>query len=450
MASPEVISDIKTRIRKNRVLTIADALLARDAGLLPITGVERLSMNDGIIYEPADLAQRGERPARAPSPSTQLSLTRARGTLRCLVILVDFDDNPAATPPHHFETLLFDPANPNSMRSFYRDMSYGKLDIEGVVTPWLRAPHPYSYYTNGTSGTGHTFPNNTPGLLHDMLDIYTATGSFQGFDLNGDGYVDGLFLVHAGMGAEADSDAQTRGGKIWSHKWVLPQAYMNSGLKAYAYFTAPEDGKLGVFAHEFGHFLGLPDLYDTSYRSRGVGNWCLMGGGSWGGGGDSPTRLSAWCLSELGWIKPGKINGLKNVTLATLESGAEHCFQLDPANGPKHEYFLIENRQKTGRDSALPGSGLAVWHIDKSQTSNANPLSYMVALVQADGRRDLEFNTNSGDTSDLFPGRQQVTKVDSSSLVQPNTILNSGNPSGISITRIATGPKRTISATLKA
>ena len=67
------------------------------------------------------------------------------------------------------------------------------------------------------------------------------------------------------------------------------------------------------------------------------------------------------------------------------------------------EYFLIENRQQKGRDVKLPGSGLAVWHIDETQSDNTNPLAFKVALVQADGKRDLEFNKNAGDTAICFP-----------------------------------------------
>ncbi len=449
MAAPEVVKDIKNLLRENKVLSEADARLARDAGLLPITSIDRLAMNDGVIYEPGDLAIAELAPMlTGASPSAKLTLPKATGTLQCLVLLVDFSDNPGNTSPQHYQHLLFDAANPDSMRSFYRELSYGKLDIDGIVTEWLRAPHPYSFYTNGSSGTGNSFPNNTPGLLTDALNIFTATRSLAPFDANNDGYVDGLFLVHAGGGAEVDPVPANRPHKIWSHKWVLPNGYSNGGIKAYAYFTAPEDGRLGVFSHEFGHFLGLPDLYDTTYRSRGVGNWCLMSGGSWGGGGDRPTRLSAWCLEELGWIKPKKVKAKISVTLKSLEGDAGQCYRLDLKGGPKHEYFLVENRQKSGRDAELPGSGLALWHIDRSQGSNTNALAYRVGLVQADGKRDLEFNRNGGDAGDLFPGSNGVTKVSSSTAGQPNTLSNGGTATKVKITNIAVTAGGTVSADL--
>ena len=450
MANPDVMENIKDLVKSEKILSIADSRLARDAGILGIAAIERLAMNDGVIYATDDAAG----PAMmglAPnaSPSARASLQLAKGKMNCLVLLVDFPGNLGQLPPAHFQSLLFDQNNPNSMRSFYAEMSYRKLDVDGVVTNWITAPHPYSFYTNQTSGTGNTFPNNTPGLLTDILNIYTANNSLAPFDVNADGYVDGLFLIHAGPGAEVDPNPANRPNKIWSHKWVLPQPYVRNGVKAFAYFTAPEDGKLGVFAHEFGHFIGLPDLYDTSYRSRGIGDWCLMAGGSWNGGGNMPARMSAWCLAELGWIKPKKVSGTLTVQLKTLEIDAAACYRLSPRGTPKHEYFLVENRQKAGRDIGLPGSGLAIWHVDKSQSSNSNALSYMVGLVQADGRRDLEFNRNSGDPGDVFPGSKNVKSVGPASLTQPNTALNSGLASSVAVSAITILAAGLIGATLK-
>src|SRR5262249_8470697 len=160
---------------------------------------------------------------------------------------------------------------------------------------------------------------------------------------------------------EAEPDPTRRPNMIWSHKWTLPTPFLSNGVRAYAYSTEPEDGKVGVFAHEFGHVLGLPDLYDTSYRSAGVGEWCLMGGGSWGGGGDKPTRLSCWCLARLGWITPKVVQKASTLSLPTLESDDKACHRLWTGGKSGTKYFLIENRQQTGRDAELPGHGLAVW-----------------------------------------------------------------------------------------
>jgi immune inhibitor A len=436
IALPKVVKNIRTSIESKRVLSSADARLARRMGLLSIPNIARSGWNDGIVYPLEEMANRAIGRVRAASPSQRLTLSAPTGTLKCLVLLVDFSDNPASQAPAHYESLLFDRDNPNSMASFYHDLSYGKLNVTGVVTQWIRAPKPYAFYTAGESGTGDNFPQNTPGLLQDALTEYCQTNSLADFDVNGDGFVDGLFLVHAGPGAETQSNPQKRNDMIWSHKWTLPQPFVNNGVKAFAYFTAPEDGKLGVFSHEFGHFLGLPDLYDTTYRSEGVGAWCLMAAGSWGGGGNTPARLSAWCLATLGWMKPTNVDKAQSVTLDTLENDAASCYRLWSKGKTESEYFLIENRQQSGRDVSLPASGLALWHIDESQADNTNPIAYRVGLVQADGKRDLELGANTGDEGDLFPGKKAVKKVNDVAGLPPTTRSNSGQKTGVSISSI--------------
>ena len=226
---------------------------------------------------------------------------------------------------------------------------------------------------------------------------------------------------------------------IWSHKWTLPTPFENDGVKVYAYSTEPENGKIGVFAHEFGHVLGLPDLYDTSYQSTGVGEWCLMGGGSWGGNGSKPTRLSCWCLARLGWMTPKVVKPPSSLSLATLESDDKACYRLWTGGKTETKYFLIENRQQTGRDTELPGHGLAIWLIDNAQSGNTNPLAYQVRLIQADGLRGLESNANDGDPGDLFPGAANVTSL--TDKTKPSTREFDGTSTGVALTRISEGVK---------
>jgi immune inhibitor A len=376
------------------------------------------------------------KPARV-ARAHALPVAGASQTLNCLVFLVDFSDNKGSQTVAHYQKLLFDLTNPNSMASFYKDLSYGKLTVTGTVLNWRRAKHPYGHYTNGASGTGN-YPRNTPGLLEEVLTAWTAGGGkLTPYDVNGDGYIDGLFLIHAGKGAEAEPIPAKRKDMIWSHKWTLQTPFKKNNVTAYAYFTAPEDGKLGVFSHEFGHFLGLPDLYDTTYRSHGIGDWCLMAGGSWGGGGNTPARMSAWCLERLGWIKPTKVTAHATLTLDTLEKDKGACYRIEAGAVAKNEYFLLENRQVAGRDAALPGHGLAVWHIDDTQSTNSNPLAYKVALVQADGRRDLELLKNSGDPADLFPGSGRVTSVSGSAAAHPHLRANNGAATAVSLKNIS-------------
>ena len=433
VAAPRVLRDIQRQIRTAKALSVADVRLATNMGMVVADTRQPLGFNDGVVYPPEDLGVAGG-PSLAARPTRAAARPTTEGTLHALALLVDFSDNPGTRPPADFQRLLFDDTNPGSMTSFYKRLSRGALNVTGEAVGYVRAPQPYSFYTDGQSGTGLNYPNNTPGLLVDALTEYCKNDNLTRFDVDGDGFVDGIFLIHAGGGAEAEPDAQKRKDMIWSHKWVLPQPFENRGVKVYAYSTEPEDGRVGVFAHEFGHVLGLPDLYDTSYRSRGIGDWCLMSGGSWGGGGDRPVRMSCWCLSRLGWVTPTNVKAAKTLTLQTLEDDPAACYRLWTGGKASPEYFLIENRQTVGMDEELPGSGMLLWHIDETQSGNTNPLSYLVGLVQADGKRDLELNRNGGDGGDPFPGNAKKTSCTPTTV--PSTAANSGASTGISLTQI--------------
>ncbi len=434
MPRPQVLKNIQKEIKATKSLSRADLRLAVAMGAIAAdTIIPPLGFNDGLFYPPADVTAG---PALSMAPTNLLTVNSTKKTMHAIALMVDFSDNKGTRPKSDFEQLLFDRKNPDSMTSYYAELSGGTLNVTGEVHGYIRAPKPYSVYTNGESGTGeNSFPRNTPGLLVDVLTAFCKNDNLKRFDTDKDGYVDGIFLIHAGGGAEAEPNPQKRKNMIWSHKWVLPTPFANQGVKVFAYSTEPEDGRLGVFAHEFGHVLGLPDLYDTTYRTRGVGDWCLMGGGSWGGGGNQPTRMSCWCLAQLGWIAPKVVKSATNIHMDTLANDPKACYRLWTGGKKNPEYFLIENRQKSGRDSALPGSGLAVWHIDEKQSANTNPLSYRVGLVQADGKRDLENNRNSGEAGDLFPGIGTVTGIDDSS--NPSTRANDGTTTGVSIKQIA-------------
>ena len=431
MATRKVVKSIQREIKRSGALSSADVRLASAMRLVSADTGRRVGLNDGLFYPPGHARElAGAR--RMPLAAAALAPAPGVRRLHALALLVDFDDNPGTRPAAEFERLLFDQANPGSMASYYKTISGGQLDISGEAIGYLRMPRPYSFYTNGESGMGEaSYPKNGPGLLFDALSVLTRTERLGRFDTDGDGFVDGLFLIHAGGGAEAEPDPARRKDKIWSHKWVLPTPFSDHGTKVYAYSTEPEDGRVGVFAHEFGHVLGLPDLYDTSYRSAGAGQWCLMAGGSWGGAGNQPTRLSCWCLARLGWITPRTVarTAGKVFTLDTLANDPTACLRIWKRGASGAEYFLLENRQKVGQDSALPGNGLAVWHIDEAQSGNTNPLAYLVGLVQADGRRDLELDANTGDSGDLFPGASATTRI--SDATTPALRANDGSTTGI-------------------
>ena len=204
--------------------------------------------------------------------------------------------------------------------------------------------------------------------------------NFASYDNDGDGFVDAFIVIHAGAGAEQTGSKTD----IWSHKWVLPgSAYSADGAKIYAYLTVPEDSKIGVCAHELGHLLfGFPDLYDTDYSSEGIGNWCLMAGGSWNGGGDIPAHPSAWCKVNQGWAQAVIVKENGTLNIDDIKS-SQKAYRLWKNGAAGSEYFLVENRQRTGYDRLLPGEGLLIWHVDESIESNSDETHPKVALVQA-------------------------------------------------------------------
>ncbi len=153
---------------------------------------------------------------------------------------------------------------------------------------------------------------------------------------------------------------------------------------------------LGTFCHENGHMLmGWPDLYDYDYDSTGAGVFCLMG---YGGFALNPAEPCAYMKLTAGWADATVVTEAAD-DLAVPDDG-NVMFKFDHPTLP-NEYYLIENRQRVARDANLPDDGLAVWHID-TQGDNSNQqqtpeLHYLVTLVQADGRWDLENDANAGD-----------------------------------------------------
>jgi len=345
---------------------------------------------------------------------------RPTNTDNILVILVEFADQPADQfnhPPQAYDDMMFSTGviPTGSLVEYYQEISYGAFTPAGTVTVWITAPHDYLYYSDGSYGTG-SHPNNSQGLLEDCVNYLDPGIDFSQFDNNGDGYAEGIFLVHSGPGAEETGDPDD----IWSHAWYYG-VETDDGVSTGRYSVEPEshyDGSMiaiGVFCHEYGHVLGMPDLYDTDGSSEGIGVYCLMAGGSWGalpGNPERPTHMSAEMKRRLGWLTPtlitGSLTGLEIPPVATNPV----CYRIDHPYNPD-EYFLFENRARVGFDSLFRGDGgLAIWHVDHDGWQSDESHRY-VSLMQADGNGDLERDygtgnrhprTNRGDAGDLYPG----------------------------------------------
>ncbi len=236
-----------------------------------------------------------------------------------------------------------------SMNDFYREVSYGKFGVEeGKFLGWVEAKKKRLDYSLGTG----TDRGEKTALLTEALDLYTAEhgkDSLKGYD--------GVFFLYAGSSVKT-----TRGGLYWPHR-----ANVGYGGRRLPYFIVDEGGSrmknISVFAHEFGHMLGLPDLYARPELpgSEGVGVWCLMSNHVPTG---RPQHMSAWSKEQLGWVKPALVDPRvrQKIVLGPIEDDPANCVKV-AVRADGSEYFLLENRQKKGFDESLPAGGLLIWRV---------------------------------------------------------------------------------------
>ena len=407
------------------------------------------------------------------------------GTANIPVILMNFSDTTTTYRKEDFNTLLFGTGT-YSMKNYYEAVSYGKFSVSagtaGVVG-WYTAAKKHDYYGENDETDYDKWPGD---LVYEAVKAADADVDFSDYDMDNDGYVDVVDIIHQGTGEETGSNETD----IWSHRWSLESAkyYGYSHYGAYTtndrnskgeyvkiddYVLEPEkldnntQETIGVFAHEYGHALGLPDLYDIDYSSQGIGDWSIMAGGSWNyvqEPGDRPALMDAWCKYFLDWIKPTQVTGTLTNEPITNASAAADVYQLRNGEPLSGEYFLVENRQKSGFDAGLPGAGLLIWHVDgdliakkmksnKVNTKECYPSKkcskkhYGVALMQADDDWELEKGISYGDSGDPYPGSTSNTSFTSSS--SPNSNLYNGKSSGVSVTNISVSGS-TMTATLSA
>jgi M6 family metalloprotease-like protein len=375
------------------------------------------------------------------------------------VILVDFPDfrynalsysipgggtqsSPAIGTNAMFDSILFsrkaEGGNPTgSMTDYYFENSYGKLVITGDVYGWYTVPGNYSTYVGTTSGLG----GGGALLAHDAVDAAVAAGvDFTPYDNDDNNSIDGVIVIHAGPGAETGAYG------IWSHRSNMSPNVLLPNLKfASAYTLNPEEfggavQPIGVFCHEFGHVLGLPDLYTTAdvASSEGLGEFSLMASGNYNGGSKVPSHFDPWCKKQLGFISlyDHMLSPSTNLYQAAIPQAESEPFAyyITPSINSL-EYWLVENRQWYGFDADLPGKGLFIYHVDEAQTDNNDPAHYKVALLQADGQNSLNYGGSRGDYGDPFPGTSQNRNFHDLSV--PNSRAYNGSSTQIAAWRIS-------------
>ncbi|GAA0462213.1 hypothetical protein Ade02nite_28660 [Paractinoplanes deccanensis] len=297
--------------------------------------------------------------------------------------------------PAYYKELLF-AKNKESMTNFYYKQSGGRYTVGGDVSDWVKVPYNEARYGSNEIDESDGYWNFVKDSATAWYDAQIAAGKTPAevaaylktfdvwdrddFDGDGDfnepdGYVDHFQAIHAGEGEEAGGGAQGADA-IWAHRWYAfsdlageagPEGNLaggvqigDTGIWIGDYTTEPENGGLGVFAHEYGHDLGLPDLYDTAGGDNGTGFWTLMSAGSWLGRGaptigSTPGYMGAWEKIFLGWsnfvtVKPGTSKYITLGTAANGESALPQAVVIPLADG---SYYAAEYRTYTGYDETL-------------------------------------------------------------------------------------------------
>ncbi|MCR8850231.1 immune inhibitor A [Rossellomorea sp. SC111] len=355
-------------------------------------------------------------------------------TDKVLVLLMEFPDFPhnSIEPDEsdmyyedyvkeHYQDMVFGEngyTGPNgenliSMKQFYEQQTNGAYSVEGEVAGWYQASKPAAAYGGNDPARGDS-DTDARGLVKEALQAAAADPNVDlsdydqedRYDLDGDGntreadgLVDHLMVVHSAVGEEAGGGSLGEDA-IWSHRWNLGDIFPVEGtetdvpywggqMAAYDYTVQPADGAAGVFSHEYGHDLGLPDEYDTQYTGEGeaVAYWSIMASGSWAGEipGTEPTGFSAWSKEYLqaahngNWLKYDEID-LEDIdkkgTDVLLDQANTKGTNLDalrinlPDKETKvNEPFSGEYEYFSGSDNDLDNS--AVMNVDLSQASNA-------------------------------------------------------------------------------
>jgi M6 family metalloprotease-like protein len=283
--------------------------------------------------------------------------TWSKPVYRLAVVLIDYPDSKSnpAIKPKDWEDSLFSKGTYRdksatgqkvfgSMNDHYLEQSYGTFRIEGKAFPHVLVSKNRAEY--GKQGASRQ------ALLTEALDLLLARDgkkALEGFD--------GVFFMYSGKSMRV-----ARGSLYWPHR-----ATVRHEGKAWPYFICPEGGPtmydISVLSHEFGHMVGLPDLYARPENpgSEGLDRWCLMSNQTPRG---RPQHMSAWCKERLGWLTPTVIDPSvpQKLILSPVYKSPKECYKI-LAKPDGSEYFLLENRTATGFDASLPAHGLLIWRV---------------------------------------------------------------------------------------
>jgi immune inhibitor A len=333
-----------------------------------------------------------------------------------------------------------------SLKRYYEEQSKGLYTVDGDVIGWVQVPHSEAWYgadaCPGARSAGYSgladgfFPGggDPRDLVKDAIDACVAAYpdfDWARYDQDGDGVLDRVMIVHAGLGEEDSTALLVESGvgehAIWSHSWTVWPYYEigNTGLKIGPYTMMAENGNVGLFAHEFAHNLGAIDLYAYNPGETSPGFWTLMAD-DWGGGwpqGAVPPGLDPWHKYLLGWNDPVVLNTMSPETEVVL---GQAC---SPPEGT--EDSLIINLPSQIEQPVAPTSGKYMWYSGRqnyldAKLTLATPLDLSAATSAAltfktwyDIEEGWDFgfvqvSTDGGETWTSLPGTTTTDEHDPS------------------------------------
>lgn len=402
-----------------------------------------------------------------------------QGTKKGLIILAEFTDSKFKSG--HDLALYKRIANEvnysdnnfrGSIKDYFKAQSHGQFELDFDVAGICQLQHPYAYYGKNNSQEEDVKPGEM--VAEACLWAHEHGTDFSKYDWDGDGEVDQVFVLYAGHGEASYKDANT----IWPHMYYLSASDYGKplsldGVTVDTYACSSElngDGNLdgiGTFCHEFSHCMGFPDLYDTSSDGGwfGMGDFDLMCSGSYNGDSKCPAGYSAYEKAECGWLTLKDMTNIEQETsiVGVQPMSADGDAYIIKNKGHEDEYYILENRQKTGWDSYLPASGLMITHVDydadiwdwnmpntsgKYEDANGNTKTndHQRLTIFRAGNSSSDY----GDSSDLYPYRSNntLTKTSSPAATLYNTNSDGSKYMHVAITDIAIAADGTASFTL--
>lgn len=336
-----------------------------------------------------------------------------------LVVVIEFPEDPAdaasADDTARADSIL---NGINSVKTYFSDMSGGltnfSADIHQTVHTAKFAATDYGADSGSNRDEGTPKSGGPSGLVEEAFTTTFATIDISPYDLDGDGWIDRLLILHTG-GAQEDNGGTSA---IWSHYSPLAFGITVGDTEIGQYCMASFDSGMGTITHEMLHMLGALDLYDVHSDApsdpwSGLGDWDIMASGNWNGNnGRTPALPTSATLDLIGAVEPldlhigeaGPENQSYLIPSHVTNSG---IFRIEIAPG---EYVWMESRQNSGFDRKIPGHGLLVTQQNlnngdiESNEVNHNPDFAWIKVIEADGDDGLIRGEDDGASGDVFTG----------------------------------------------